>query len=397
MKTSGLSARAGGALCAFAALAVVTGCGGNSDSSGTSGGSSASAKNAKELKFQLTDKGCSPTTATVTSGPVKFVVSNPGATKTDELELKNKDGIIMGERENLAPGLSSNFTLTLQPGKYVLNCTFQNDQRDNGSITVTGAPTAQAASASDPTLTKAVTEYKAYVKRETGELVDQTQQFVDALKAGDTEKAKDLFGPTRIHYEAVEPIAESFGDLDPEIDARVNDVADRSKWTGFHKIEQILWQRNTTQGTGALAAKLLADVKTLDSKVDGLDLQAPQIANGAVGLLDEVSNSKITGEEDRYSHTDLSDFQGNFTGAKEAFDTLKPALEQRGEQKLIADIDAKIAQVQSGLDRYKRDTPLGYAPYSELTPQDRRQFAQQITALAEPLSLVAGKVLTTSR
>ena len=112
-----------------------------------SGSTSASAKNAKEVKFALTDKGCNPATATVPAGAVKIVVCNPGTTKTDEVELKNKDGIIMGERENLAPGLGSDFTLTLQPGKYVLNCTFQNDTRDNGSVTVTGAPTGQGTSA----------------------------------------------------------------------------------------------------------------------------------------------------------------------------------------------------------------------------------------------------------
>jgi iron uptake system component EfeO len=382
------------ALAAIVAVLTTLALGACGDSSSDGSSTAASNEQAQAVKLTLTDKGCSPSAANVTSGPVRIEVQNPGTTKTDEVELKNAKGIIMGERENLVPGLSGNFTLTLQPGKYVLNCTFQNDQRDNGSITVTGTPTARPASTTDPTLTKAVSDYKAYVKGETGELVDQATQFVAALRAGDTERAKELFGPTRIHYEAVEPIAESFGDLDPDIDARVNDVSDRSKWTGFHRIEQILWRDNTTKGTAPYAAKLLADVKTLDSKVDGLDLEAAQVANGAVALLDEVSNSKITGEEDRYSHTDLSDFQGNFTGAKEAFETLKPALKERGDQSLVADIDARIAQVQQGLDRYKRDTALGFAPYSELSASDRRKFAQQIAALAEPLSLVAGKVLT---
>jgi iron uptake system component EfeO len=374
-----------------AAVLLAAGCG--DSQSGSSGSASSSTAKAKEVSFQLTDSGCSPATATVPAGPVKIVVSNPGTSKTDELELKNADGIIMGERENLAPGLKSDFTLTLQPGSYVLNCTFQNDQRDNGKLSVTGRPTRAAATESDTDLAQATKDYKAYVKRETKDLVKGTTAFVAALKAGDLAKAKTLFGPTRMHYEAIEPIAESFGDLDPSIDARVNDVEDKAKWTGFHRIEQILWTKKTTAGTERYAAKLLADVRQLDAKIDGLDLQAPQIANGAVGLLDEVSSSKITGEEDRYSHTDLADFQGNFTGAKEAFETLKPALTKRGAKQLIADVDGRIAAVQDGLDRYKRDTPLGFALYSELTAKDRRTFAQQITALAEPMSLIAGKLL----
>jgi iron uptake system component EfeO len=371
--------------------AGVAACGGGGDTSSPSAGGSA--QPVRELRFRLTDQGCVPANARVPAGPVKIAVSNPGSTKTDELELKNADGIIMGERENLAPGLSSDFTLTLRPGTYVLNCTFQNDQRDNGKITVTGSASAAKAGARDELLTTAVSDYRAYVKGETTQLVAATRRFVAALRGGDLARAKALFGPTRAHYEAVEPIAESFGSLDPDIDARVNDVTSRASWMGFHRIEQVLWVQGTTAGTGHYASRLLADVEELDRKVDGLDLQPAQIANGAVSLLDEVSSSKITGEEDRYSHTDLSDFQANFSGAKEAFSVLKPELVKAGEERLVRQIDTRIAAVQQGLDRYKRHTALGFAPYSALTPADRRRFAQQIAALAEPLSLVAGKIL----
>jgi iron uptake system component EfeO len=386
--------------CALLAATTIAACGSDSGSSttGSSGSSTTGKAAAKELKFQLTDSGCTPSDATVEAGAVKISVVNPGSTKTDEIELKNADGIIMGERENLAPGLGSDFTLTLQPGTYVLNCTFQNDARDNGKLVVTGAATAKAASDDDATLAKAVTDYKAYVQKQADELTAATTTFVAALKAGDTQKAQDLFATTRSHYEAIEPIAESFGDLDPEIDARVNDVADRASWTGVHRIEQILFTRKTTKGTERYADKLLADVKDLQSKIAGLDLQASQIANGAVGLLDEVSASKITGEEDRYSHTDLTDFQANFDGARKAFETLEPALEERGDAALVKQIDERIAAVQTGLDKYRRpDAASGFAPYSELTDADRKQFSQQVAALAEPLSLVAGKVLVAGR
>ncbi|MEA2176796.1 MAG: iron uptake system component EfeO [Solirubrobacteraceae bacterium] len=365
--------------------AAAAGCGG----SGTS--PTRSARRARELRFELTDAGCTPSNARVQAGAVRIVASNPASTKTDEIELKNADGIILGERENLAPGLSGDFTLDLRPGRYTLNCTFGNDERDNGTITVTGA--APAAKADDALLTAAVAGYKGYVARQTAQLVESTERFTAALQDGDVAQAKALFGPTRFHYEAVEPIAESFGDLDPSIDARVNDVADTAHWTGFHRIEQTLWRDDTTRGTATYAARLLADVRELDAKVGGLRLQPAQVANGAVALLDEVSSSKITGEEDRYSHTDLSDFAANVAGARAAFAALTPALRREGDGQLVATIDDRLSAVERGLDRYRRDTPLGYATYTALTPADRRQLAQQVTSLAEPLSLVAGKVL----
>ncbi len=377
--------------CAALAATALAACGDDDASSPSTTG--AAPGSTKALAFTLTDTGCEPAKVTVPAGSVKIVAANPGTTKTDEIELKNADGIILGERENLAPGLSGDFTLTLQPGTYTLNCTFQNDTRDNGRITVTGSAAAQPA-VDGAELTEAVATYKAGVGRQADQLVTATTAFVAALKAGDTQRAKDLFATTRSHYEQIEPIAESFGDLDPEIDARANDVADASQWTGFHRIEQILWKRDTTKGTERYADKLLADVKRLRDQIPALELQGAQIANGAVGLLDEVSASKITGEEDRYSHTDLTDFQANVDGAKAAFAAVKPVLAANGNEQLVSTIEQRMAALQQGLDKYRRsDQPSGFALYGELTEQDRRQFAQQVAALAEPLSLVAGKLL----
>ena len=145
--------------------------------------------------------------------------------------------------------MPGHFSLNLKPGKYVVNCP-TGDQEDQGHLVATGTAVGQPTGASAALLAKATTAYKAYVIAQTAELQKGTQQFVAALKAGDVAKAKALFGPTRIHYEAVEPVAESFGNLDPEIDARINDVASVKDWTGFHRIERTLWEQNTTKGTG---------------------------------------------------------------------------------------------------------------------------------------------------
>jgi iron uptake system component EfeO len=375
---------AGLAALALAALAAGCGGGGSKSSGGTTG-------KQQTLAVSLTDAGCAPTRLSARSGTVTFDVSNGGTSKVSELEVKNEDGIILGERENIVGGISGTFTLDLRPGTYTLSCP-NGDKEDDGVLVVTGkAPTASANPAAKQ-LAQATAAYRSYVVRQSGELVAGTRRFVAALEAGDVARAKDLFGPVRLHYEAIEPVAESFGELDPDIDARVNDVDDPAEWTGFHRIEQILWIKGTTEGTGVYGRKLLADVQTLQRRVRSLSFQPAQLANGAVELLNEVAGSKITGEEDRYSHTDLSDFQGNLTGARVAFDLLRPALVKRGETDLAGTITDRFRAVQKGLDRYRRSTPLGFATYDELTPADRRAFAQQIDALAEPLSTVAARV-----
>jgi iron uptake system component EfeO len=376
---------AGAALLVVAAVAVA-GCGGGG------GARKAGSGDVKTVAMTLSDEGCSPAKVSIPAGPVKFDVSNSGSAKVTEFELLNQDGIIVGEKENVVPGIDGSFSLSIQPGTYVLSCP-NGSKTEKGSLTATGTSVAQS-SASAAVLAKATSGYHDYIVSQSAKLLAGTKTFVAALDKGDLAAAKSQFGPVRKHYEAIEPVAESFGNLDPEIDARVNDVPNVKSWTGFHRIEQILWVKRTTKGTRPFATKLLRDVTTLNTKVQTLTFQPAQLANGAVELLNEVAGSKITGEEDRYSHTDLSDFEANVDGARQAFLLLAPALEERGDAALVTTLKARFAAVEQGLAPYKRDTPLGYALYGKLTAKDRKTLAQAVDALAEPLSMVAAKVLT---
>ena len=211
-----------------------------------------------------------------------------------------------------------------------------------------------------------------------------------AVKAGDVAKAKALFAPARSHYESIEPVAESFGDLDPEIDARVNDVASPSQWTGFHRIEKSLWEDNSTKGMAPYADKLMADVTKLQKLIPTAKLQPAAIANGAVDLLGEVANSKITGEEDRYSHTDLWDFEANIAGVREALDVLTPALKLRNPA-LLATANSQFDAVGQALSTYK--TSDGYVDYSTVGKADRRQLTTLVNTLAETMSKVAPAIV----
>jgi iron uptake system component EfeO len=356
------------------------------------GGSDSPPKGSRVLEFSLTDAGCAPAKASAPAGPVTFDVKNGGTSAVTELELKNRSGIILGERENVVEGLSASFTLRLDAGRYTLNCP-NGDKTDNGTLVVTGVRSTASGGRPDPLTLAATRRYRGYVESEAAKLVAGTRALATAVERGELARAKSLYGPVRYHYEDIEPVAESFGNLDPAIDARIDDVTSEARWTGFHHVEQILWQRGTTAGAAPLARRLLADVETLDRRVRKLAFQPAQLANGAVGLLNEVSKSKITGEEDRYSHTDLSDFAANVAGAREAFELLRPALVEQGRSGLVGRIEARFAAVERGLSPYRRDTPLGYAPYASLSASDREQLAHEVGALSESLAGVAAHVV----
>jgi iron uptake system component EfeO len=373
------------ALAAAAAALLAAGCGSSGASDSKTGG------RGQTLAVKLTDEGCSPATLRAKAGAITFQVENGGTGKVTEFELKNEQGIILGERENLVSGISGSFSLRLEPGKYVLSCP-NGDTEDQGTLVVSGRASGGRPAVAAATLARATDGYRRYVVREADGLVAATRTFTAALEAGNLVRAKQLFGPVRARYERIEPVAESFGDLDPAIDARIDDVASPAEWTGFHAIERVLWERKTTAGTAPLGRRLLRDVQTLARKARTLDFQPAQLANGAVELLNEVASSKITGEEDRYSHTDLSDFAANVAGARTAFSLLRPALVERGDGQLAGTIATRFTAVEQGIGRYRRPTPLGFALYDALTAADRRALAQQVDALAEPLSTVAAKV-----
>ncbi len=342
-----------------------------------------SEKGVQTVDITLTDKGCAPARVEVKAGPTTFNVTNDGADGVTEFEVLD-GGKILGEKENLTPGLSGKFTLTLKEGTYVTYCP-GGSPNERGALAVGAAATTQGTTPQDSAaVTRAVADYKTYVAHETAQLVVATTSFADAVKAGDIEQAKQLFPSPREHYESVEPIAESFGDLDPAIDAREGDVP-AGEWTGFHKIEEALWVKNTLDGMAPVADELVADVTRLDAEIPGLELEPAQIANGAVDLLNEVSTSKITGEEDRYSHTDLWDFAANVAGARAAFEAVQPIVASR-DPELATRVPTEFHAALAALAAYEVGD--GYLTYDKLTKADTRKLATSVDTLADELAKV---------
>lgn len=257
-----------------------------------------------------------------------------------------------------------------------------------------GSPlAAQAATSASLDLVTPITDYKIYVTRNINELVTQTRAFTTAVKKGDVATAKKLFGPTRVHYERIEPIAELFSDLDASMDSREDDHekgVNAPDFTGFHRIEYGLWAKNSTAGLTPFADKLMTDVLDLQKRISGMTFPPDKVVGGSAALMEEVAATKISGEEDRYSHTDLYDFQANVDGSKKIFDLFRPQL-PKGNDAYVAKVEKNFGTVNTILDKYKTKDG-GYVTYDKVTEKDRKVLSGAVNTLAEDLSMLRGKL-----
>jgi iron uptake system component EfeO len=265
-----------------------------------------------------------------------------------------------------------------------------------GSDDATTDPT-ELTTAQQAMVATAGAEYAHYVQHETEHLLEGTRAFVAAYKAGQDDRARALYAPTRANWEAIEPVAETFGDLDPRTDAREADLEAGQEWTGWHLIEKDLWPADAGADYVALTAaqrttyadKLLSDLAELEGQVADASYTGEQIANGAKELLDEVANGKITGEEEIWSHTDLFDFQANVDGARKAFDVLQPVVEQT-DPELGETLTTRFAELQDLLDAQRKGD--GFVSYTALSTDQVKALSDAVNALSEPLAQLATAV-----
>jgi iron uptake system component EfeO len=349
------------------------------------------------IKVSSTNDACSVSSATTKSGNVTFAVQNDGDQVT-EFYLLAEDGLrIIGEVENIGPGLTRNLVVTAPAGKYTTACKpGMQGEGIRSAFEVTESGDKPAVDTNIKGLTETGTaQYLAYVKDQTEQLLAGTKEFAAAYAAGDADKARDLYAATRMHWERIEPVAESFGDLDPKLDAREADLAPGEEWTGWHRAEKDLFPPTgytalTAPERETLAAQLVTDTEDLAKRTGTVELTADKLGNGAKELLDEVATGKVTGEEEIWSHTDLWDFQANVDGARIAFENLKPVLEQK-DAALAASLDEKFAALQAELTQHVRGE--GFVYYDELTPEQVQKLASLVDALGEPLSNLTAAVV----
>ena len=239
-------------------------------------------------------------------------------------------------------------------------------------------------------LVNPMAQYKSYVSAEVDALVTKTRTLVEDVKAGKLAEAQAIYAPAHEHYERIEPIAELFNDLDGSMDSREDDFekkAEDPKFLGYHRIEKGLFGDKSTKGLEPVADQLLADALDLQKRLAALVITPKAFVGGTAELIEEVASKKISGEEDRYSRTDLWDFQANVDGAQKIVKLLDPLLVKH-DAELHKKIGANFAAVDKILAKYR--TKAGFESYEKLTDKDRTALKGPITALAEDLSTLRG-------
>lgn len=357
-------------------------------SQGTSSNATADAA-APKVAITITNSGCAPNQLAVAAGENTFEITNQSS---QPLEWEILDGVkVLEERENIAPGFVQTLKADLDAGTYDMGCGLRSNPKGKLAVTATAA----SAQASDEiTLGELVTplaEYKVYITQEVAQLAAKTKPFTDAVIAGDLEKAKALYAPTRVHWERSEPIAELFADLDASMDAREDDFAQKAddpNFTGFHRIEKALFHDNTTTGMKPIAQQLMKDTLELQKRVAAMPIEPKHMVGGAAALIEEVVATKISGEEDRYSRTDLWDFSANVEGSQKIVELLRP-LVSKANPELQQRVDAAFGEVNDTLAKYKTSTG-GYESYDKLTAQDRTDLKAVLATLSEDLSTYRG-------
>ncbi|HEY8907622.1 MAG TPA: iron uptake system protein EfeO [Rhodoferax sp.] len=371
----------------LALLVALTACQRNEAPAEAPGAAASAAKPADApIQVTVTDKGCTPETLTVPSGKRTIKILNQSQLALEWEILKGV--MVVVERENIAPGFTQTLTATLEQGDYEITCGLIGNPK--GKLTVTAGDAVDTSLPSIAELVAPMEGYKQYVNGEVDALVTSTEKFVAAIKAGKLQEAQALYPATRQHYERIEPIAELFSDLDKSIDARTDDFEKKENdptFTGFHRLEYALFGKKSAKGLDAFADQLLKDVQTLKERVNVLVLAPKKVVGGAAELIEEVAAAKISGEEDRYSHTDLWDFNANVEGAKKIVNLLRPVLSSR-DATLLARVDDNFKEVDGLLAKY--NTGKGFKDYGQLTEADKTAMKGPITTLAEDLSKLRG-------
>jgi iron uptake system EfeUOB component EfeO/EfeM len=344
--------------------------------------------NHDEIVVNIHPHSCEPNALTVPAGRASFRIVN----RSDRaVEWEILDGVlVLEERENIAPGLSQVINANLAPGDYTITCGLLSNPR--GTLHVTPTAASDAAAKAKPSMVAFIgplSEFRVYLSSQGSALIKATTALEQAIEAGDLSQAQALYVPARVAYQRIAPAAQRLAELDNAINARADYFEKREQdpaFVGFHRLEYALFQQRNLDGLTPVAQRLTSDVTTLKQQLLAEPLPPEQLVSIVVRNLNTLADVRASsGEEERYSHTDLNGFAANLDVAHKVVELLRPMLSKIAAD-VLSKIDSALAAFDSELNGLKVKD--GYASYDSVSAEQRKQIADKAQALADALDTI---------
>ncbi len=338
--------------------------------------------NHDEIVVNIHPHSCEPNALTVPAGRASFRIVNRSERA---VEWEILDGVlVVEERENIAPGLSQVINANLQPGDYAITCGLLSNPR--GTLHVTPTAASDAAAKAKPSMVAFVgplSEFRVYLAVQGSALIKAVTALNQAIASGDLAQAQALYLPARAAYQRLAPAAQRLAELDNQINARADYFEKREQdpaFVGFHRLEYALFQQRNLDDVTPIAQRLLADVTTLKQQLLAQSLPPEQLVGIVVRNLNSLAEVRAgSGEEERYSHSDLNGFAANAQTARKVVDLLRPML-SKSSADVLANVDQAMSDFDNQLNAFKSAD--GYVSYDAVTAAQRQQIAAKAKALA---------------
>jgi Predicted periplasmic lipoprotein involved in iron transport len=341
--------------------------------------------NHDEVLVTLHPHSCEPNALSVPAGRASFRIVN----RSDRaVEWEILDGVlVVEERENIAPGLSQVINANLLPGDYAITCGLLSNPR--GTLHVSPTAASDAAAKAKPSMVAFVgplSEFRVYLSTQSSALIKAVTALEHAIEAGDLGQAQALYVPARAAYQRIALAAQRLAELDNTINARADYFDKREQdpgFAGFHRIEYALFQQRTLDGLMPVAQRLIADITTLKQQLLAQSLPPEQLVSIVVRNLNSLADVRASsGEEERYSHTDLNGFAANLVATRKVVELLRPLLSKSAAE-LLPKIDSAVTALDAELNGFKVNE--GYASYDSVSAERRTQIADKAKVLADAL------------
>ncbi|PMY44807.1 MULTISPECIES: iron uptake system protein EfeO [Pseudomonas] len=338
-----------------------------------------------EITVTIHPHSCEPNALSVPAGPASFRIVN----RSDRaVEWEILDGVlVVEERENIAPGLSQVINARLQPGDYAITCGLLSNPRGTLHVTPTAESDAQAkARPSMVAFVGPLSEFRVYLSSQGTALIKAVSALEQAIQAGDLAQAQALYLPARAAYQRLAPAAQRLGELDNSINARADYFEKREQdpgFVGFHRLEYALFQQRDLSGLAPIAQRLLSDVTRLKQQLLAQSLPPEQLVSLVARAQRSIAEVRASsGEEERYSHSDLNGFAANLETTRKVVDLLRPLLAKPAAP-LLAQIDSALGALDSQYGALR--SAGGYASYDSVGADQRKRIADQAKVLADAL------------